>query len=89
MRYTKYISLMVNTQGVPNFTVEQYRILMNVVVLESKIDGVEQARKQLKNDFGRLHLLDYTFKKKLRDLTDDMEPQMFWKILLTDINEIL
>jgi len=82
MKYTKFISLMVNTHGVPNLTVEQYRKAMNVIVLESRIDGVVNARKQLKNYGQTLMGLEYEYAKRLSDLTWGLAPEDFWNNLL-------
>ena len=82
MRYTKYISLMVHSQGVPNFTVEQYRKAMNVIVLESKIDGINRSRIELKNYGRSLHGLEFDYKKKLDELTWGYAPKDFWENLL-------
>ena len=73
---------MVNTSGVPNLSVEQYRVVMNIVVLESRIDGIVKAGKSLKNNSKSLYGLEYEYKRKMEELTWGYAPKEFWERIL-------
>ena len=73
---------MVRTQGVPNFTVEQYQKAMNVLVLESRIEGMVKLKRHLKQHSSHLDSLVYQEGKKLLLLTGNVPAKDFWDSLL-------
>ncbi len=45
MKYTRYFSTILKTQGVPNLNLEQYARLMNIVSLEGRLQELLDMRK--------------------------------------------
>ena len=46
---TKYLNDIIQNQGVPNVSQEDYKKLMNVVYLEGKFEGLKSASKMMSN----------------------------------------
>jgi hypothetical protein len=49
MKYTKFFSGYVNTQGSPNLEPDQFKQMMNLIHLEGQIEGINQIIEKFKN----------------------------------------
>ena len=82
MKYTKHLSFIIKNQGAPNFSQEQYQLAMNIVALESRIEGIKKTKEYLKNVNQELELLIFLEGKKITELTGNLAPEIFWKKIL-------
>ncbi len=77
MRFIRYYSKMLDAQGQPHLSVEQHKMLFNIISLESRLDEIEKIKKvekniKLKYKYDvRIHRL----KKQLNSLTLDKFPK--------------
>lgn len=64
MVYTEYIARILNTQGVPCMTPDQFKILLNIIHLEGRIEEFEKLKRSRlfmdKREVGlhQMHLQD-------------------------------
>lgn len=64
MVYTEYIARILNTQGVPRMTPDQFKILLNIIHLEGRIEEFEKLKRSRlfmdKREVGlhQMHLQD-------------------------------
>ncbi len=49
MKYTKFFSGYVNTQGSPNLEHDKFKQMMNLIHLEGQIEGINQIIEKFKN----------------------------------------
>ncbi|NNK87093.1 MAG: hypothetical protein HKO90_02310, partial [Flavobacteriaceae bacterium] len=49
MRFTRYYSKLIRTQGVPQLSVDQHARLMNIISLEGRLAELESIKKSLKD----------------------------------------
>jgi hypothetical protein len=45
MKYTRYFSKSLSAQGTPHLSPDAFKVYMNIVALESKIEGMEKCKK--------------------------------------------
>ncbi|MDX2360643.1 MAG: hypothetical protein QNK23_07540 [Crocinitomicaceae bacterium] len=77
MKYTRYISTVFKTNGVPNLNERGFATLMNIVHLEGAVDGLRKMQDKEKNDIAKykygIWIEDY--QSKLDELTWQLEPK--------------
>jgi hypothetical protein len=88
MQFTKYYSDLIKAYGIPQLTVEQFQMIMNIVVLEAKIAEQNLIGKRLTGDNKvMLGKRAYNCYNQLNNLTKGKEPKdLFKTILQVDFN---
>ena len=77
MRFTKYYSGVIKSNGVPNLSIEQHCRLMNIISLEGQLNAIEQPKKSHKRTDG-YHIYDikiHRIQQKLKGQTLDQYPK--------------
>jgi len=84
MKYTKYLSSILRTQGVPNMDQEQFGKIMNAVHLEARLSLLKTLKeKAVKSSEPYRYDIDYhTNDTKLTAITKNLEPKEFFERLL-------
>ena len=74
--YTNYFSMLIKEQGIPQFTPEYFRKMMNIVYLEGSIIGIRKIKEQNRNtkDYHKYDLIIFRFEKQLTEITQNVEP---------------
>lgn len=82
--YTKYLSGVIQNQGVPNLSQEDYKKLMNVVYLEGKLEGLKSATKMMSNtnEPRKFDLKIFDVQKQITLITGNLEPKEFIRLML-------
>ncbi len=77
MRFTRYYSRFLQSQGVPHLDVMQHCRLMNIVSLEGRLAELEALRNELKNsvDQYKYDVRIHRIQLKLKALTLDRFPK--------------
>lgn len=85
MKYTKYLSALASAQGVPNMNNAQFKTLMNIVHLEGRLTELEALKKKAINSHEPPQYDIYlnTQKEKIRTITNNDEPKVFFQRLMT------
>jgi hypothetical protein len=85
MKYTKYLSTLVGSQGVPNMEVEHFKTIMNVVHLEGKLEVLSALKKGLQgtHEAYKYDLKIAGIQNKLNEITGEQEPKAFFNTLLS------
>ncbi|NNF73656.1 MAG: hypothetical protein HKN00_00605 [Flavobacteriaceae bacterium] len=77
MRFTRYYSKLIRTQGLPHLCVDQHARLMNIISLEGRLAELENLKKSMK-DSDRHYQFDvriYRVQLQLKGLTGDQFPK--------------
>ena len=84
INYTKHLSALVNDQGAPNVSQEDYKKLMNVVYLEGKLEGLKTATKMMTNttEPRKFDLKLFDVQKQITLITGNLEPKEFIRLML-------
>ena len=82
--YTKYLSTLVNDQGAPNVSQENYKKLMNVVYLEGKLEGLRNATKMMQStsEPRKFDLKLFDVQSQITLITGNLPPKDFIRELL-------
>jgi len=86
MRYTKYLSQMVSTIGVPNMEEKHFRIIMNIVHLEGDLNRLNKLKVKITEQAQR-YKYDRTYmtqSMKLTEITKNLPPQEFFNKMLSN-----
>lgn len=85
MKYTKYLAAMVQAQGAPQFTAEQFKTVMNLVHIEGRLVALEKLRKEAAktNEPHRFDLDYFTEEKRRHEITKDVDPKIYFGGLLS------
>lgn len=76
MKYTKFFSGYVNTQGSPNLEPDQFKQLMNLIHLEGQIAGIDRVIEKFK-DIDAPHKYDFVkvdIEKKIESVSKGLTP---------------
>ena len=76
MKYSKYFGTLVRDNGQPNLSVKQFQRMMNIIVIENKIEGLLIA-KELNINKDLYHQYDmniFKYDKVLTKLTGNQKP---------------
>lgn len=86
MKYTKYLSSMIASQGVPNANPEQLKTILNIVHIEGRLQQLEELRKQAQKSVEphQFDLLIFTHDKRLYQITHAVDPSIYFKKLLSE-----
>ena len=81
LKYTRYLAHLVKANGLPNFTLEQYKVTINILALEYRIDGMIKAKKKvLDSKFsGQLDFMVFQEGKRLIEITGNVPEKDFWQ----------
>ena len=76
---------MASSQGVPNMDSEQFKTLMNIVHLEGRLMELGTLKKKAINtrEPHRYDIHLNSQKEKVRTITNDVEPKVFFQNLLS------
>lgn len=80
MDYTGYFSKIINEQGQPHLSNDQFRRMMNIVHLESYISALEFLQK--KENHSRYTMLIHQKHKKLVFSTGNIKPELLLKQMI-------
>jgi hypothetical protein len=77
MKYTKYYSVVLKNQGVPNLNVEQYAKLMNIVSLEGRLQELLDIKETISNrkEYHKYDVRINRITSKIKELTLDVLPK--------------
>ena len=77
MIYTKYFSGLIAQYGRPNMNDVQFRLLMNIVHLEGRLEGINSIKRKLEGtrEAHRFDLEFFNVHKKLTELTGNLPPE--------------
>ncbi len=77
MRFTRYYSKLIRTQGVPQLSVDQHARLMNIISLEGRLAELESIKKSLVNsdEHYRYDVRIFRIQMQLKGLTGDQYPK--------------
>ncbi len=83
MKYTRYFSNCLKSQGVPQLGNTGFAVLMNIVHLEGRIDGLQrmQEREKVEADKFRYNIWIRDAMECLEGLTHNMGPADLMKTL--------
>ena len=87
MKYSRYLSVLLNGQEMAGIPSEQLKLLLNVVMIEGKIRGIQQAQRIAKSTENP-HLVDLELFKAqavLSDLTGNLSPEEFYARVLKSL----
>ncbi|MEM6514873.1 MAG: hypothetical protein AAF688_01730, partial [Bacteroidota bacterium] len=85
-KFTRYFSYVLQNHGTPDINPEEYSRMLNIIVLENKIDLLEQIQKRVRHA-DRKHYLsaDITqLRNKLNRLTMENKPENLLKYMLKE-----
>ncbi|NND52911.1 MAG: hypothetical protein HKN54_10930 [Flavobacteriaceae bacterium] len=77
MRFTRYYSKLIKTQGIPHLDVNQYCRVMNIVSLEGRLQELNDLKKELKhpNEHYKYDVRIHRITQQLKSLTLDQYPK--------------
>ncbi len=77
MKYTKFFSGYVNTQGSPNLQPDQFKQLMNLIHLEGQIAGIDRVIEKFKNIDSHLKydFVKVDITKKIDEVSKGLSPE--------------
>ncbi|MBT8259043.1 MAG: hypothetical protein KJO49_11260 [Bacteroidia bacterium] len=77
MRFTRYYSKLIRTQGVPQLSVDQHARLMNIISLEGRLAELESIKKSLQdsNQHYQYDVRIFRVQLQLKGLTGDQYPK--------------
>jgi hypothetical protein len=76
MKYTNYFSAKIGSDGIPHLDVKQFKVMMNIVFLEGKIDGIKYKAGKSTDELKPEKDIDvYDFQERLKILTNGIAPQ--------------
>lgn len=80
MKYTKYLAALVQAQGAPQFTAEQFKTVMNLVHIEGRLAALEKLRKEAAkmNEPHRFDLDYFTEENRCLEITKGNDPKAFF-----------
>ncbi|WP_179007082.1 hypothetical protein [Winogradskyella forsetii] len=84
MKFTRYFSKVLKEQGTPNINVDHYQRLLNIIVLENKIDLLYKLQKSNHSRRGeRMYQHDISNLQSILDrLTMENKPENLLKYML-------
>lgn len=84
MKYTKHLSIILNSNGVPNMRSEQFKTLMNIVHLEGRLTQLTKLKERAKKsrEPHRYDLGIQDVSQQITDLTRNCDPKAFFILLL-------
>ena len=82
MLYTKYFSILVRDQGMPNLSTSSFQKFMNVVVLEGQLEGLKKAKTLDKENPEKYGMELFKIGRQLTEITGNLEPNEFLTLLL-------
>jgi hypothetical protein len=76
MKYTKFFSTLVNTEGSPNLDKDQFKKLMNIIHFEGQIAGVDKVINKFKSTDGehKYNFIKVDLETKLNSITNGLSP---------------
>ena len=79
MIYTKYFSGLIAQYGRPNMSDAQFRLLMNIVHLEGRLEGINTIKRKLEGtrEAHRFDMEFFNVHKKLTEITGNLPPEAF------------
>ncbi len=86
MRYTKYLSQIVSSQGVPVMEARHFKTIMNIVHLEGDLNRLMKLKSKPVNP-SEVHRFDVeyiTVDRKLTEITRNIAPSEFFEKLLSN-----
>ncbi len=77
MRFTRYYSKLIRTQGVPQLSVDQHARLMNIISLEGRLAELESIKQGLQktDEHYRYDVRIFRIQMQLKGLTGDQYPK--------------
>lgn len=84
MQFTKYFSRILRENGTPDINVNEYQRLLNIIVVENKLDMLLKLQMKERN-YDRKHYLTYEvmkFETLLKRLTQENKPENLLKYML-------
>lgn len=81
MQYTKYFATIVDTSGAPRLSVKAFKIYMNIVSLESRIDALDKAKRLPNINSDTVTFINSELYKKLTFLTQGKSPDEVFRNL--------
>ncbi|SDB33305.1 hypothetical protein SAMN03097699_0755 [Flavobacteriaceae bacterium MAR_2010_188] len=73
MKFTRYYSILIKSQGLPHLNVAQHCRLMNIISLESALNQLEEIKKT-SGDPHKFEFEMYRLRQKLQALTGNKFP---------------
>ena len=77
MKYTKFFSGLVNTQGSPTLEPDQFKQLMNLIHFEGQLAGIDRVINKFKSIDGphRYDILKVTVQSKIDEVSHGLSPE--------------
>jgi hypothetical protein len=77
MKYTKFFSGYVNTQGSPNLQPDQFKQLMNLIHLEGKLAGIDRIIEKFKQIDGphKYEFMKRPLQKQIDEVSKGLSPK--------------
>jgi len=84
MKFTRYFSRVLKDHGTPDIQVSHYQTLLNIIVLENKIDLLKKMQSRVRNSDRKYFLsADISgLQSQLNQLTMENKPEHLLKYML-------